>query len=106
MALSAVKIGVGQTIGGGRYTGEITGASAPDIASVVSATATLVADAASPTQAHVTTLNAAVTPLNAALTGNVVVMWDTSVITKRNQLREALRRALHAVDGGFGALSE
>lgn len=106
MALAAVKITVGQSLGGGGYSLSIKGGSAPNISAVVSDTATLVSDGASPTQGHVNTLNTDVTALNAALAGDVVLMWDGSVVTKRAQLRAALHAALRAVEAGYGGLAE
>lgn len=105
MALAAVKITIGQSLGGGGYSSTIKGGSVPPLSSVVTDTATLVSDGASPTQAHVTTLNTDVTALNAALAGDVVVVWDGSVITSRPQLRAALLLALQAVEGGYGGLA-
>lgn len=86
MALAAIKLTVGQSLGDGRYGTVIKGASVPavsttqtdvaaaktaaalavaDAAAVAAAVAALVADGASPTQAHVTTLNSAWGTLNA-----------------------------------------
>lgn len=106
MALAAVKITVGQSLGEGRHRTSTKGGAVPDIATVVANTATLVADGVSPTQAHVNTLNTNVTALNNALAGHVVVMWDASVVTTRNQLRRALEHALQSVKEGYGGLSE
>jgi hypothetical protein len=106
MALAAVNITIGQALGSGRYSSSVKGGSVPDIATVTTNVATLVADGASPTQAHVTTLNTNHTKLAAAITGDVSVIWDGSTITSRNQLRHALREAIRAVEGGCGALSE
>lgn len=144
MALAAVKITVGTDLGGGQYGSSINGGSVPNIATAVTDVATLVADnvavtpvenavatleadGATPTQAHVTALrgvwntlsaactahngdanamNVDVTAINAALSGDVVVIWNGSVVTHRNQLRAALRLALRAVDGGIGGLAE
>lgn len=119
MALGAVKITIGQSLGGGEYSATIKGGAAPDIgttttdlATVSTDVATLVADGASPTQGHVTTLNTdlaalntAYTALTAALGGDVVVIWDGSKITSRRQLRAALRRALEAAESGYGGLA-
>lgn len=106
MALAAVKITVGQSLGDGNYSSTVKGASVPPLSAVVSDTATLVADGASPTQGHVTTLNTDVTALNSALAGDVVVLWDGTVVTSRNQLRTALRIALRAIEGGHTGLAE
>lgn len=106
MALAAIKITLGVAqFGGGDYYATVKGASIPPLSSVVADTATLVADGASPTQGHVNTLNTDVTALNTALSGDVVVVWDGSVVTNKRQLQAALRHALRAVDGGHGGLS-
>lgn len=72
-----------------------------DAIPVAAAVAVLVADAASPTQAHVTTLAAAYTTLaadiaanGAQVSGNVVVSFDTAVITTQRMLRAALEKVL------------
>lgn len=106
MAFGAVKITIGQSLGGGDYSTSVKGGAVPNLAAVVTDTATLVADGASPTQGHVTTLNTDVTALNNAMAGDVVVVWDGSTITSRRQLRAALRAALKAVEGGYGGLAE
>lgn len=74
---------------------------------VAAAVAALVADGASPTQAHVTTLNTAwgllATAIAAANTAaaaaNVVLDIDTSVVTTQNGVRHALRVLDHALKG-------
>jgi len=106
MALAAVNITIGQSLGGGAYSSTIKRGSAPNFTSVTADVATLVADGASPTQGHVNTLNTDYTALAAAITGDVSVIWDGSTITSRNQLRAALRKVIEAVNGGFGGLSE
>lgn len=106
MALAAVNITVGQALGDGHYSSVIKGGSAPNFSAVTTDVATLVADATSPTQAHVTTLNTDYTALAAAINGNVTVIWDSSVVTERNQLRAALLTMLKAVEGGYGGLAE
>lgn len=106
MALAAVNITVGQSIGGGAYNSSVKGGSIPGFAAVTADVATLVADGASPTQAHVTTLNTDYTALAAAINGDVTIIWNGSVVTSRNQLRHALLAAIKAVEGGYGALSE
>ena len=120
MALAAVNITIGQSLGGGVYNSSVKGGSVPsfatvttDMATVSADVASLVADGASPTQGHVTTLttdfsalNTAYTALKPAISGDVSIVWDGSVITSRNQLRAALHAALAAIDGGYGGLSE
>lgn len=105
MALAAVKLTVLQSLGNGAYSVTTKGGSVPNIAAVVTDTATLVADGASPTQGHVTTLNTDVSALNSALAGDVVVMWDGAVVTTKAQMRVALRHALQAIDAGYGGLT-
>lgn len=105
MALAAVQITVGQSLGNGHFATTIKGASVPPLSTVVSNKDTLVADGASPTQGHVNTLNTNLTALNAAFAGHVVVVWDGAVVTSRPQLRAALKAALEAVEGGYGGLA-
>ena len=74
---------------------------------VAAAVATLVADGASPTQAHVTTLNNAWGLLNtaignaatAAAAANVVLDVDTGVVTTQNGIMAALRELMQTVKG-------
>lgn len=106
MALAAVNITVGQSLGGGLYSSAIKGGSIPNFSAVTADVATLVGDGASPTQAHVNTLNTDYTALAGAINGDVTVIWNGAVVTSRNQLRAALLAALKAVDGGYGGLSE
>lgn len=118
MTLAAVNITIGQlTDTESAYSTRLAGASVPAAASttaVAADVATLVADGASPTQAHVTTLNTdwgtLLTAINAinsvATTGDVTVIWNAATITKRNQLRAALKAALKAVEAGYGGLVE
>lgn len=134
MALAAINITIGQSLGDGAYSSVIKGASVPnisavttdattvatDLAAVVADDATLVADGATPTQAHVTTLdghvttlntdytalNTAITALAAAIVGDVSIIWNGATVTHRNQLRAALRKALEAAAAGYGGLAE
>lgn len=78
---------------------------APSQAAVEAAVATLEADGATPTQAHVTALrgvwNTLVTGLNAHDTADVVLDVNTANITTQTKLREALRQ-LNQVIAGSG----
>jgi hypothetical protein len=130
MANAAVNITIGTSLADGTYSPSVKGASAPvltslttvntDATTVADNVATLVADGASPTQAHVTTLNTnwgtlvtdlalattAASTQATAINGDVTVMWNASTITHRNQMRAALRAALLAIEGGYGGLAE
>lgn len=74
---------------------------------VAAAVAVLVADGASPTQAHVNTLNTAwgllATAIAAANTAtaaaNVVLDIDTAVVTTQNGVRAAMRELMQTVRG-------
>lgn len=76
--------------------------------------ATLVADGATPTQAHVNTLNTDWTALSADIAaGNLsaasvdaVLSFDAAVITTKTKLRRAVQALLAAVDAGVGGLAE
>lgn len=80
--------------------------SALSTTNVAADVATLVADAALPTQAHVTTLSGHWTTLLAAITGQTVansgdvsVSIDTSTITTYTQLKACLDAILRAARG-------
>lgn len=69
----------------------------PDVAAVTAALAVLVADAASPTQAHVTTLNTAYAAL---IAGDVVLLINSSSnVATKNKLDEILRAMRQLVEG-------
>lgn len=109
MARIAFGCTLGSDLGQGRFSssaGSVAPAStAAGVAAgtlttnVAAAVAVLVADGASPTQAHVTTLNTAwgllATAIAAANTAaaaaNVVLDIDTAVVTTQNGVRHAMR---------------
>lgn len=64
------------------------------VATFEAALAVLVADGASPTQAHVTAADAAYTNVKAVWTRNLVVDYDRAVIITDNQKRQAMNAAL------------
>lgn len=90
--------GVDTGLRGGAYGAAVTGG-ATDPAAVAADVAVLVADGATPTQAHVTTLNTDWGTLNGGLTGDLVVSFDATKITTITQLRRALDMALQAMQG-------
>ncbi len=117
MAVSAVGVTLGASLGEGKYNSRAAPANADPAAAVAAvgaaeipvaaAVAVLVADGASPTQAHVNTLNSAHTTLAAAIaaaataapgTANLTVSVDLAVVTTRNALRAALRAAREFFD--------
>jgi|SRR5262245_21125184 len=102
MARSTINV----NLNSGGSAPQLIGGASVDVASVVSATATLVADGASPTQGHVTTLNNAVTPLNAAIgAGDVCFIFDPAKITTASQLQSVIAKIMQAAQAGyFGAL--
>lgn len=125
MALSSTVVTLGQGLVEGKYNTSSYGGGAPALAStiitnqaaittlqntVAANVATLVADGASPTQAHVNTLNTNYGLLNSALTaqtallatlisGNMVVTIDTAVITSQNALKAAIKELLLSITG-------
>lgn len=113
MAFVAAKATVNQALPEGHYnidTQSVGGSGAVSTTAVATDVATLVADGASPTQAHVTTLNtdwgtllAAINASN-AVSGNVSIQYDASVVTTKNQLREAVRALMVFLEGN-GALT-
>lgn len=63
------------------------------------ALAVLVADGASPTQAHVTTANAAYTNVKAIWAKDIVVDYDRANVDTDNEKRQAMRVMLAAMLG-------
>lgn len=117
MARIAFGCTLGQSLGEGRFSSN-SGSVAPSTTTaaiangtlktdVAAAVAALVADGASPTQGHVTTLNTAwgllATAIANAATGataaNVVLDIDSSVVTTKNGVKAAVRELLRTVDG-------
>lgn len=131
MARIAFGCTLGQSLGEGRFnttagaktpaltsattadtdTGTASGTLTTDVAAAV---AVLVADGASPTQAHVNTLNTAwgllataiaaakvstAAAVVAAAPANVVLDIDASVVTTQNGVRAAMREIMQAVRG-------
>lgn len=99
-------------------TGDPIGNSAAVVAAqttVDADVAVLVADGASPTQAHVTTLNTHMTTLDAAIaaaSGNnllggadVVLLFDSTVVANNSNLRAFLRALTQLAAGGYGDLT-
>ena len=119
MALTGIKISLGQSLGNGLYQTGAGGGSAPDfsgistnVATLATDIATLVSDGASPTQAHVNAVsanfgvvNAAYMSLVAACDADMTVIIDGSKFTKLNQLKAAFQRALQAAMSGIGGLT-
>lgn len=142
VARQSIKVTLGKHFGEGRYdasanpSGPATlatavtdvGTAVTDAATMVAAQtpaaaamAVLVADGASPTQAHVNTMNTAygtlatavaamntdvgtlntdITAANVAFGGNVQIIFDSAVITTITQLKRAFDAALQAAAGG------
>lgn len=106
MAISAVVVTLGAHLGEGKYNSShsFTVPAVADATAFEAALATLVADGASPTQAHVTAVNNAYTTLKTAKTaydtataGNLVVLVDTAVLASSNAAKWAVKRALQAL---------
>lgn len=75
-------------------------------AALSAAIAVLVADGASPTQAHVTTANDALTAFAADLAAgtpsanrDVIISYDAATVVTKTALREAVRSALQVIEG-------
>lgn len=87
------RVGFGATVGASFGEGQYSiqaGSANTATAAVADAVAVLVADGASPTEAHVTDLNNAWTAYLAAAQKNVTLDVDNSVVTSMNALRRAL----------------
>jgi hypothetical protein len=86
-----------------RNAGSIVNPSGTGSTTTESAVATLEADGASPTQAHVTSLRAAwnTTKAQAAAlgTGGVSVFFDTATIKTKGQLKQALDAFMFRIQG-------
>lgn len=67
------------------------------VATFEAALATLVADGASPTQAHVTAANAAYTNVKAIWSKDFVVDYSRSNVNTENLKRQAIRAMLHQI---------
>lgn len=89
MARRGFGVTVGQSLGDGQYPVSDTGSDGGT--ALAAAIAVLVADAEAPTEAHVTTANAAHTVF---ITPHVVVTYDTTAVTTMNQLKRALDAVL------------
>ena len=113
MARTAISINIGGPLGSGRYTlTQIKGilplsttagvASGTLLTNATAAMGVLVADGATPTQAHVNTMNTAYGLLATAVTatttatsgGHVIIDYDTTACPNANALREAVERAV------------
>lgn len=105
MATAVLKATVGQalTADAGKYSTSVGRLGGADYTAVAAAIATLVADGASPTQAHVTTLNNAWTTLKGLIDGqtgaNATLLIDLSQIANMNQVRSVLRAFERALEG-------
>lgn len=82
--------------GRGDLVGRVSDPTAAQIATMQAAVDVLVADAASPTQAHVNTMVTAWNAVSAAAAtgGGVKIVVDSSIITTRNQLVTAIEAYL------------
>lgn len=110
MARYALAVTLGASLGEGRFSTTVVGklpvdaaTLTTDAAPVAAAMAVLVADGASPTQAHVNTANAAYTTLaadivavNTAASGDLLVTYDAAVVTSITKLKRAFGAALQA----------
>lgn len=127
MANASINASIGQDVGGGKYIVKLAGgsgdipaltaaalAAAPSSTTVAANIATLVADGASPTQAHVNTLNtnwgtfltaltaynAAVAAANASLgTADVTIIVNKTNVTNTNQFLAIVRKVLDILPG-------
>lgn len=89
MARKGFGVTIRQSLGSGQYS--LANSGTDGGTALADAIAVLVADGATPTQAHVTTANAALTAFN---TPHVVVTYDTTAVTNLNQLKRAFDAAL------------
>ena len=103
MANAVLKVTVGHAVPDGRYSSTVGRLGGADYTTVAANIATLVADGATPTQAHVTTLNSNWTTLKGLIDGqtgaNATLILDLSAVTNMNQVRSILRALEHALAG-------
>lgn len=112
MAYSGVGLTLNQALPEGQMLTQVGVDSAavltgPDSAAVAAAVATLVADGATPTQAHVTTLSGAWTTAlaNSLLKGDAVLLFNPATVLTRTTLRRIFDRFLDLAKGGLGGLT-
>lgn len=121
MALAALKITVGQSLGGGVYNTSVQAGHAPDNATILTEIATALTDITAAlavaagdhdstpeietVEVDVEAIELSATALTTLLGANVTVSYDAEVVTTKNQLRAALRAALQAIESGYGGLA-
>lgn len=110
MALKSLNLTVGTAYSDGHYDPIVKNASlpAPTLTTLLAdiTTALGTAGGSHDSTAELTTIQTDANTLVLAMQSDVSVVWDTATITKRNQLRAALRKALAAVESGVGGLAE
>lgn len=111
MAQAVLNATLGADLGEGRFTISVGGKAdivAADTTDVAAAIAVLVADGASPTQAHVTTLNNAWTTLLAAITAingaaadsaDLKIVVNNATVTTTNKFVALMRALLNCFPG-------
>jgi hypothetical protein len=98
MARLALSLVAGSTtIGNENFSSPHAEADPADQTALAAAMAVLVADAASPTQAHVTTANTALTAIT-PVAKDLVVSFDKAKISSISSLRAALNLVLKAAE--------
>lgn len=107
MANAAVQITVGQALDGGGYDSIIKGATAPDLATILTDIETALGNAAEDFDSteDIEAVQVDAEALTGAINADVTILWDAAVVTNKRQLRAALELALKAVDGGYGGLA-
>lgn len=103
MANAVLKGTVGQALPNGKYSTSVGRLGGADYTTVAANIATLVADGATPTQGHVTTLNTNWATFKSLVDGqtgaNATLILDLSQVTKMNQVRSILRAYEQALAG-------
>jgi hypothetical protein len=101
MANAVITASLNQALPDGGFSASTS--STTDGATVAANIATLVADGASPTQAHVTTLNTSWGVFNSIRTSNAAFVYDTGAVTTMNQARALLRAIAQQLAGRLTA---
>lgn len=99
MARAGFKVTVRQTLADGHTAVQVGRCADPatDTLDTLQAAAVVIGVGNASTQ--IAAVGTEITRLETALNGHVVLTWDTTTVTTKNQLRSALRGILHALQG-------
>lgn len=111
MALAAINVSIGQSLGNGNYNvgfknGTLPAPTLTTLSADITA-ALLVAAADHDSTPELTTIQTDANSLVLAMTSgaDVSVTWNGVTITLKNQLKAALRKVIAELDNGYGGLT-